>query len=119
MWTERVQRSLAVKISFLVGISIACTGCEMAATVLCAEKITMGYVMGDVEVPALQGVDLDLVSSELVALLGASGSGTSTLLNKVLDVQTGKVVLTAIERSIVSRHNDSRDHAQRSDKRDG
>ena len=37
--------------------------------------------MGEVEVAALQGVDLELFRRELVVLLGPSGSGKSTLLN--------------------------------------
>ena len=37
--------------------------------------------MGEVEVRALQGIDLDLYEGEFVVLLGPSGSGKSTLLN--------------------------------------
>jgi putative ABC transport system ATP-binding protein len=39
------------------------------------------YHMGEVEVRALRGVDLDVYPRELLVLLGHSGSGKSTLLN--------------------------------------
>ncbi len=46
-----------------------------------ARRITKVYDMGDVQVHALRGVDLELRESEFVVLLGPSGSGKSTLLN--------------------------------------
>jgi putative ABC transport system ATP-binding protein len=43
--------------------------------------VTKVYDMGEVEVRALQGVDLRVERGELLVVLGASGSGKSTLLN--------------------------------------
>src|SRR6186713_1497104 len=61
-----------------------------APPVFAARGLTKVYRMGDVEVHALRGVDLDLFPGEFVVLLGPSGSGKSTLLNILggLDVPT-------------------------------
>lgn len=67
---------------------------EGRQAVFVARALTKVYRMGDVEVHALRGIDLDLYEGEFVVLLGASGSGKSTLLNILggLDVPTSGTV---------------------------
>jgi putative ABC transport system ATP-binding protein len=52
-----------------------------AGVVFHVHGVTKVYQMGEVQVHALRGVDLDLYHGEFTVLLGASGSGKSTLLN--------------------------------------
>jgi putative ABC transport system ATP-binding protein len=61
--------------------SAAAPVAETSAPIFHARGLTKTYLMGEVKVPALQGVDLDLFARELVVILGPSGSGKSTLLN--------------------------------------
>lgn len=43
--------------------------------------ITKTYIVGDISLPVLKGINLDVQKGEMLALTGASGSGKSTLMN--------------------------------------
>ena len=70
--------------------------------VLSCRDLRKTYGMGDVAVPVLKGIDLDVRGGESLAIVGASGSGKSTLLHLLggLDQPTdGQVLLRGKEMS--------------------
>ena len=46
-------------------------------TIIKLENVWKIYQMGEVEVPALRGITLDIKRGDFVAIVGASGSGKS------------------------------------------
>ena len=70
------------------------------------EHLVKTYFLGEVQVPALKGVDLTIQAGECVAIMGASGSGKSTFMNILgcLDRPTdGKYLLEEKDVSGLSR----------------
>jgi putative ABC transport system ATP-binding protein len=53
----------------------------MSNLVVEAKGLTKVYQMGDVEVHALRGLDINIAENEVISIVGPSGSGKSTLMN--------------------------------------
>ena len=74
-------------------------------SVIQIENVKKIYHMGEVEVPALNGVSFRIEKGEMVAITGPSGSGKSTLMNIIgcLDTPTsGTYILDGVDVSKLS-----------------
>lgn len=70
-------------------------------------NLTKIYKVGEIEVPALKSVNIDINKGEFVAIMGASGSGKSTLMNLLgcLDEPTsGDYFLDGVNTSKLTRN---------------
>ena len=81
-----------------------CTSGIRPHAILCDNLVKI-YKVADLEVVALQGLDLVVEQGELIAIVGASGSGKSTLQNILGGVDTptaGRVEVAGLDLTVLS-----------------
>jgi putative ABC transport system ATP-binding protein len=80
---------------------------ESGKNIIKTVDLSKTYSVGDVEVPAIKSIDLNIDGGEFVAIMGASGSGKSTLMNLIgcLDTPTsGEYYLDGINTSKLTKN---------------
>ena len=74
--------------------------------VIHTEDLWKTYIMGDQEIHAVSGVDIEIRRGEYVAIMGPSGSGKSTLMNLIGCLDTASKGLYYLNGKLVSDMSD-------------
>lgn len=72
------------------------TTSKSSQSVVQVRQLKKEYILGDVIVRALRGVDIEIFQGEFIAIMGTSGSGKTTLLNLIggLDsITSGDIII--------------------------
>src|SRR3989338_8207804 len=79
----------------------------MNSEIIVLKDVWKSYLVGEVDVPVLKGINISIDRGDFVAIIGASGSGKSTMMNIIgcLDTPSkGEVYLNSVD---ISKYRDS------------
>jgi ABC-type lipoprotein export system ATPase subunit len=79
----------------------------MQKPLITCDNLVKIYKVADLEVVALQGLDLEVVPGEMMALVGASGSGKSTFLNILGGLDTPSAGSCLVDGNDLTRLNEA------------